>query len=125
MSWRDTKNVARRVVHDTMRIPAIYISTGTSPVETPVLVRVLERWDAQGDLQGFDFATAERKATTPQIIALVEELTPRRLGVFSVALGEAYKVENTDPVDGITITASCHRITDQAVLAGLPLPEDA
>lgn len=92
------------------------------PVETPVSVRVLNRWDAQGDLQGFDYAPAERKASTPKIICLVEKLVPRRMDVFSVEAGEAYKVEDTDPVDGITVTANCHRITDKTELTGLPLP---
>ena len=122
MNWRDTKNSARRVLHNTMKIPAVHISAGKPPVETPVFVRLLHAWDAQGDLQGFDYAPAERKATSPQIICLVEDLTPKRRDVFSFAEGEAYKVEDVEPVDGITLTANCHRITDKTELAGLSVP---
>lgn len=118
---RDIRRKARAALHQAMKIPAIYIDG--EGVETVCTVRIHHRTKAFGDMTGFDYQPAERIETVPEVVALADEISPARGGVFSIALGEAYAVETPLPRDGITITSQCTRLS-AAKAAGLPVPDD-
>lgn len=117
MSWRDQKREARRTVHRTMQIDAMYYGDG-SPV--PVRVRLHTKFDAIGDDRSMGWA--EMQVTRPRVLFLVEDgIQPERGHVVYVQPGEAYQIDNTLPPDDITITAEVTRMTArQLQQAGLP-----
>ena len=107
-SFRDIKRDARRVVHETMRVPALYIADPTKPhLNVRCTVRVHTRFDALGNMAGTNFNAAERHERLPQIIFWRDEnLALKRHGVVSVEPGEAYRIDNVMPSDDQTITAT-------------------
>lgn len=120
MSIRDLRNQARADLHEAMHLPAIYIAPGGA--ETECKVRVHHRKKPFGDMTGFDYAPVERMEEVPEIVALVAEVDPARGGVFSIASGEAYQVENPLLPDGLTVTCQVTRL-DVEDTAGLPTPD--
>lgn len=122
MSWRDQKREARRIVHDTMRIPAVYHGEEA----TPVNVRLHTKFAAIGDDRSMGWA--EIQVTRPRVVFMLEDgVTPSRGGVVFIRPGEAYFVENVLPPDDITVTAEVTRMTtEQLRKNGFPtgLPED-
>lgn len=114
---------ARRDLHAEASVPALYIFASETPI--PVTVRVLKKSAMIGDLQNGGFA--ERAEETIRIVFLREELgatSLQRLGRVSVAAGEAYRIEKTDPVDGITQSVDVVQLSATQA-ADLPLPEGA
>lgn len=107
-SFRDIKRDARRVVHENMRVPALYIADPTKPhLTVPCMVRVHTRFGALGGMAGTNFHAAERHEALPQIIFWRDELpTPVRGALVSVEPGEAYRVDHVMPPDDQTITAT-------------------
>ena len=125
--WRDQKKVARRVVHDTMQIAALYLAyvplDGASPDPLPVDVRLHTEFKALGDQAGTSFQFAERHETVPKIIFLRSQITPVRGAVVSVALGEAYEIDNVMPPSEEYITVEVTRLAVGKTI-GLPYPGD-
>lgn len=130
MTWRDTKRAARRVVHDTMQIDALYLVLKTpadveDPYEqTPITVRIHTSLGEIGDLKGTNFHYAERHDVTPTIVFLREQITPSRNGIVSVATGEAYRIDHMLDPDDEFVKGEAIRMS-AADAAGLPVPEDA
>lgn len=118
MSWRDQKREARRVVHETMQIQAMY--HGDAGVVTPVNVRLHTKFDAIGDDRSMGWA--EMQVARPRIIFMIEDgVRPKRNGIVFVQAGEAYSIDNVLPPDDITLTAEVTRMsTAQLIKAGLP-----
>lgn len=119
MSIRDLRKKARAALHQAMAVEAIYHDPDRT-TQTACTIRVHHRKDAFGDMAGFDYAPAERQAVVPEIIALAEEVSPARGGVFSLAADEAYTVEVPMPRDGLTITAQATRMSSTALEAEDP-----
>lgn len=116
------KQAARTAVHEYMSRPGLYIPDIAFPsTNTPVTVRVHERWTEIGNLKGTSFHFAEREEVTPRLVFWVSEIVPDRLAVVSVAAGEAYRVETVEPKDGLSVTANVVRLS-AAEAAGLPVP---
>lgn len=126
-SFADIKKEARGRVHDHLRVSAIYLPSPYTAGQ-PVTIRPHEKWDALGDMQGTSMNYAEMTETKPKLIFLVSEVAmPERLAIVSIAPGFAFMVDATDPVDGITITAHCSRMTATQIASyfpdGQPIPE--
>lgn len=117
---RDIRNTARASLHEAMHVEAIHIAASDS-TETAVKVRIHHRTQAFGDMTGFDFDPAQRIERVPEVVALAADITPARGDVFSILAGEAYTVEVPLPVDGITITCQCTRMSASEA-AGLSVP---
>ncbi len=118
--FRDLKRKARRTLHSHLEVPALYLATPSSdPV--PCNVRLWTKWGAIGAMsEGW----AEMQEATPRIIFMIDEVPrPRNLAVVSIEAGEAYRIDNTDRPDDITITAHVTRIPAGAELDALPVPE--
>lgn len=122
-SFRDIKRNARRDVQKHMRVPALYLATvGAVPV--PCFVRVHTKFQALGDMKGTNFNYAEYEDISPRIILWREEIPqPVRNAIISVEAGEAYYLDNIQPADDLSITATVAKLDDDdPKLAGLPTP---
>lgn len=123
MGLREIKAKARRDLHNAMKVPAAYYA---SVLAAPVLinVRVHTKWTEEGDLKGTNLNYAERETTTPRIVFdRAEVANPPRNSMVIITAEEGYRVGQTEPPDGITITAEVSPLSP-ADLAGKALPGD-
>lgn len=127
--WRGIKRAARRIVHQTMEVPALLLlSNGSGPptgfVTGEVTVRVHTKEKLLGDLKGTNFHYAEAHEEIPKIVFLIAQLTgPLERGqIVSVEAGEAYRIDTIMPADDITVTAQV-TVLSAAQTSGLPVPE--
>lgn len=125
-SFRDIKNVARRKVHETMRLPALYLAyaplDSASEEPVPCQVRLHTKKVKLGDQSGVSFDYAEVHEIIPRIIFDRAEVTPARHGVVVIGDGEAYLIDNLMPVDEGYQTAEVTRLSEPEA-SGLPYPE--
>lgn len=126
---REIKNQARKALHKVLLVPALYLvptpAGSPSPYEDPipVNVRVHSKIDLAGSLTGPNTQYSERQETQPKLIFMRNQIDrPARNAVVSVEQGEAYRVDNIEPPDGITVTAKVTRLL-VAETVGLPLPD--
>lgn len=120
MSLRELRNRSRLSLHQHMMVLAYYIAGDEAPV--PCSVRVHRRIAALGDVKGTSFGYATSYEPTPQIIFLASEISaPARSAIVSVEPGEAYRIDNVQPRDGLTITTEVVQLSE-AEAAGLPWP---
>lgn len=120
--WRDIKNRARRHVHKTFMVPALYKAPG-NPSWVKCHVRVHPSISPLGRPQGTSYIYAERGEFQPEIIFLANEVVPVRGGIVSVEFDEAYKIDHTLPRDGLTITAPAFRLSETEAMT-YPCPGD-
>lgn len=122
-SAREVLRKGRRDLHDYLKVPALYIAfEGAEPL--PLTVRDFTRVADVGDIGPASKGFAERVEITPRIIFLRDQLEDARNGaIFSISAGEAYRVERTDPPDGISRIAYVTPLS-AAEASGLPVPED-
>jgi hypothetical protein len=121
MGLREIKNEARRDLHDEMKVPASYYSNPATYVGT-IYVRVHTKWTEQGDLKGTNLNYAETEDTVPRVLFDRSEVAnPPRNGYVVISSEEGYRIGQTEPPDGITITAEVAPMT-VAELAGKILP---
>lgn len=127
MSFRDLKRQARRDLHSELRVPAYYVPT---PSDDPVLlhVRLHYKFDTIGKLPGSDLPYAEKQEVQPRIIFMRDELEENSLALARGAVivfeaDEAYRIDNINQPDDISITAECLRLRGDQ-LTGLPVPPD-
>lgn len=118
--FRDIKRQARRDVHDTMHVPALYIpAPNATPV--PCTVRVWRRRDdpMTGTLQG----GAQMSVSEDRLRFLRSDLPAylRTGSIVSVEVGEAYKIDFWYPVDDELVTARVVPLTP-AEAVSLPVP---
>lgn len=121
MSWRDIKRDKSRDVHTHMQVPALYIEPGQPP--RCVSVRLHTKYEKLGDMRGTSFSFAEKQEVSPRIIFMCDEVpNPVRNAIVSLAIGEAYRIDNTLKPDGEFVTAEVLRVSD-AEAAMLPVPQ--
>lgn len=124
--WRDIRRAMRRDVHATMGVPALYLhAPGADPLPINVRGPHNKRPVSTGSKPG-DPGWAEREDTQPALILMREDVPAdlifRRNGIFSVELGEAYRVGTVHPWDDNELKIEVTPLTaDEA--EGLPLPE--
>lgn len=128
-SFREVKRNARNRLHQRMAEPALYLATPTGePVG--ISVRLHLSFAALGELLRGGFA--EREELTPRIIFLGSQLVPARGGIVVTKDMGAWRLDNTQPPDDISITAEVTRLTPSQCIAfgwdpqlpymGLPAP---
>lgn len=128
-SIRDIKRKARRDLHRKMRVPALYIA---GPGETPVLlhVRIHTKWDAASMDAGTGNGTmVSRQSIMPKILFMLDEVAEegarlRRKGVISVEPGEAYRLDNDEPEDDISVSWIVSALPKKDT-EGLPVPGES
>lgn len=120
MTWREQKRAARQLVHGTFGIEAqYYASRGATPVTVHVRLRSEFNQLMVGTrkMQGW----AETQAVEPNLVFMRSEQEPQQGAVVWIAVGEAYRIDTTNPPDDITRTANVTRLTaKQYADEGLP-----
>ncbi len=103
-----------------MKVPAFYYANRlAAPVE--VNVRVHTKFKALGDLKGTSFSYAETEEEIPKLIFWRSEMEPANGSFVVVSAEEGYRVNHSDPPDGLTITAKVASL-DAADLVGFSYP---
>lgn len=126
VNLRNIKRKVRRDLHREISIPALYIPT-PGHAGVPITVRIHSKWDAFG-LQGAEAGLAQRREGKLKIVFMREQLAvhglaPKRSGIVSVEPGEAYKLDNAEAPDDITITFWVTAMAAEDA-ADLPVPTD-
>lgn len=117
MDLREIKNRARRDLHQHARVEAFYYGP-KSVLPRLVHVRVHNKWDAKGDVQGTSFNFAEIREETPKLVFLFDECDPRQKAVVVISEHEAYRVVNPDPRYLQTVTVACTALSEREIAAG-------
>lgn len=101
MSFRDIKNAARAIVHDTMKVAAKYFPPGSmSPADC--VVRVHTKFEAlAGELPGL-IGAAERIQQKPALIFWHTDLNPERKARVFISETEGYFLDVIEEPDGPT-----------------------
>lgn len=111
MSLRAVREKARRALHTAMRVPAHVYEPGET-IPRRLYVRVHRKWLEQGDLKGTNFNYAEVEEKNPRVVFMREDIAnPTRNTLVIVAADEGYRLGQTEPPDGITITAEAVPMT--------------
>lgn len=117
MDLRDIKDRARRDLHQQARVEAFYYAP-KSVLPRTVHVRVHNKWDAKGDVQGTAFNFAEIREETPKLVFWFEECDPDQKAVVVISDHEAYRVINPDPRYLQTVTAACTQLSEREIATG-------
>ena len=107
-SFRGVKRNSRRDLHSRLSRPAYYLEGTATP--QVVRVRIHSRFDEIGSMPNAR-VLSDRHDGIVRVVFLTGTVAPIRGAVFSVASGEAYRVDNVMPPDDITTTAETVRLT--------------
>jgi hypothetical protein len=108
---RKIRNKARRDLHVAMQVPAHYYEKDVANGFRVITVRIHNKPEQVGDIQGTGFNYATMQDTAVKAVFLRDELSPIRNAIISVAPEEAYAVDNVQPPNGITVTAEVKRLS--------------
>lgn len=130
MDIRSIRRKARRDLHNALRVPAVYVPKVGAPVLVHVRDHTKFRVNAiEGAVRSGNGQMVDRQEMAPSIIFMRDELaelgiTLLRGGIISVERNEAYRLDNAEAPDDITVKWFVTAISNVAELATLPLPED-
>ena len=127
-NFREIKRKARRVLHQHMRVPAVYVApNGTA---TPLHVRDHTKFGTvapEGAVRSGNGQMVERNEMIPSMIVMLDEVPEGlkliRNGVIVFSASEAYTLNNAEAPDDITVKWFVTAITNKAELDALPVPE--
>ena len=125
---RDIRRKARRELHDAMRVPAYYIPLVGNPALLHVRDHTKFRVNAiEGAVRSGNGKMVDRQEMAPSIIFMRAEVAAAGLvliknGIISIEPGEAYRLQNAEAPDDITVKWFVTAITNEEELAGLPAP---
>lgn len=125
---RDIRRRARRALHDAFKVPVAYIPRTGAPVllhardHTKFHVNAIE-----GAVRSGNGAMVGRREMAPSIVFMRDELAANGIilvkgGIISVERGEAYRLDNAEAPDDITIKWFVTAISNLQELNALPLP---
>lgn len=127
---RDIRRKARRDLHQHMQIPAAYIPVTGTPVLVYIRDHTKFRANAiEGGVRSGTGSMVERQEMAPSIIFMRDELatagvTLIKNGIISVETGEAYRLNNAEAPDDITVKWFVTAITQADELATFVVPDD-
>ena len=127
---RDIRRKARRQLHQAMRVPALLLAPGVAPMRLHVRDHTKFRVNAiEGAVRSGNGQMVDRQEMAPSIIFMRDEVTEIgvtlvRGMVISIEPGEAYRLNNAEAPDDITVKWFVTAITNKAELDLLPVPED-
>lgn len=130
MDIRAIRRKARRDLHNAFRVPAVYIPRAGSG---PVLLHVRDHTKFRMNvIEGARFGggqMVDRQESAPSIIFMRDELTELGVtllkgGVISIERNEAYRLDNAEAPDDITVKWFVTQITTASELLTFPVPED-
>ena len=127
---RDIRRAARRRLHDAFKVAVLYIPRVGGPVVLHARDHTKFRVNAiEGAVRSGNGQMVGRQEMEPSIIFMRDELAQKgvtliRGGVISIERGEAYRLNNAEAPDDITVKWFVTAITDKAELDSLLLPGD-
>ncbi len=129
MDIRSIRRKARRDLHNALRVPAVYIPRQGAPVLVHVRDHTKFRTNVIEGVRAGGGQIADRQEAAPSIIFMRDELTSLgvtllKSGVISVERNEAYRLDNAEAPDDITVKWFVTPITSVSELAGFVTPED-
>lgn len=128
-SIRDIRRKARRDLHQHMRVPALYVLPDVGPVLIHVRDHTKFHTNAiEGAVRSGSGQMVSRQEMEPSIIFMRDELaaagvTLIKNGIISIEPGEAYRLNNAEAPDDITVKWFVTAITRKDELDALPAPE--
>lgn len=128
-SIRDIKRKARRHLHKALRVPVLYYAPVEDPVPVLMHVRLHTKWDATTmDSTRPNGTLVSRQSIMPKILFMLDELDTqevrlRKKGIVSVEAGEAYRLDNDEPVDDISVSWIVSALRKEETV-GLLVPSD-
>lgn len=126
---RDIRRKARRDLHNALGIPALYVPKVGEPVLLHVRHHSKFRVNAiEGAVRSGNGSMADFQDVAPSIIFMRDEIeasgaTLVRGGIISIERNEAYRLDNDEPPDDITVRWFVTAIRRIDELAALPVPE--
>lgn len=129
-SFRDIKRKARRVLHERLKVAAVYVPLTGSPVLLSARDHTKVRMNAiEGGVRSGSGQMAGRQETLGSIVFMLDEVaaagvTLIRNGIVSIDTNEAYRLDNAEPADDISVKWFVRQITDKTELGALPVPAD-
>lgn len=128
---RDIRRKARRDLHNALRVPALYVPLVGDPVLLHVRDHTRFRVNAiEGAVRSGNGQMADRQEMAPSIIFMRAEIQSlginlTRNGIISIEREEAYRLDNAEAPDDITVKWFVTAITNITELNALPVPESA
>jgi hypothetical protein len=128
-SIRDIKRKARRHLHKALRVPVLYYAPVEDPEPVLLHVRLHTKWDATTmDGTQPNGTLVSRQSIMPKILFMLDELDTqdvrlRKKGIVSVEAGEAYRLDNDEPVDDISVSWIVSALRKEETV-GLSVPSD-
>lgn len=95
MGWAETRQRARRTVHSTFSLPAVYTPPGVGAVAVPCNARMHNEMKEFGDLDREGFALNVEDVN--QVIFDGLEVVPEKRGTVSFGVGKVFQIENILP----------------------------
>ena len=109
----------RRSVHAVMAIPVNLYRGDAEPLVVSVRLHDMKS-TFHGDLMGTTANYAVMNDQNPSIVCLKEEYDPENGDVLCFRAGEAYRVDNVDSPDFITVKAEVTRLSSEKASAYEP-----
>lgn len=127
LNIRDIRRKARRDLHNAFKVPVVYIPRGGSPVvifardHTKFIVTAIE-----GAVRSGNGSMVGRREMAPSIIFMRDEIADLGIplmkgGIISIERGEAYRLDNAEAPDDITVKWFVTAISDPRELDTLPI----
>lgn len=130
MDIRTIRRKARRDLHNALQVPAVYVPLVGASILLHVRDHTKFRVNAiEGAVRSGNGQMVDRQEMAPSIIFMRDELASKGIvlikgGRISIDCGEAYRLENAEAPDDITVKWFVTAITNESELRALPLPED-
>lgn len=127
---RDIKRKARRELHDAFKVAVAYIPRAGSPALLHARDHTKFRVNAiEGAVRSGNGQMVARQEMEPSIIFMRDEVAAAGVtlvkgGIISIERNEAYRLDNAEAPDDITVKWFCTAITNVDELAELPTPDD-
>jgi hypothetical protein len=124
-SFRDIKRSARRVLHETMKIPAYLFATSNAEPISIFVRRSVETVDGKA-FAGGQPGLAQMVDAVPTLLFMRSELAERgvdlkRNMIITLDEGEGYNLDLALPIDDITVSWRTTRLSARE-MDGLPYP---
>lgn len=129
-SLSEIKNKARLHLHERAKVQALYVQQGAH-FGVPITCRVHSKTDAVGlssDMSAYKGDMPMRQSDIVRIVFLRSEIVEKGLAlrkndIITLSADEAYKLDNAEPTDGVTVTWLVSRLTAKQIEnEALPLP---
>lgn len=121
-SLREIKNKARLHLHDRAKVQALYVQPG-SVFGVEITCRVHSKIEPVGmssDMSAYKGEMPMRQTDLVRLVFLRSELNEKALelrknDLITMGADEAYKLDNAEPSDGVTVTWIVSRLTPRQI----------